>query len=167
MTLGVLFATVNCVGTTRAVDSSGDLICRPQKLYRSDTLVVELPMRHAGFDFAIMGPQLAEHVISFKPGRADKIGPVIPARRFAAMKRIRIDSATVRGSVFSPWRRPHESVVAAPPKPIFTATASYEVLLGADLGNDDGDFDACWVDYFDYPRPERHGDEPRSIETSR
>ncbi len=79
--------------------------------------------------------------------------PVIPPGQFGAMNSIRIDSATVRGSVFHPWRRPHAPVASAPPKPIFTITASYEVLLGADLGNDDGDFDACWVDYFDYARP--------------
>jgi len=67
MAFALLCATLIWVGTTPAADDSGDLTCWPRKLYRGDTLVVELPKRHEGFDFAIMGPQLTERVISFKP----------------------------------------------------------------------------------------------------
>ncbi len=156
--LPVLITALLCASPSLLFAQAPSLNCQPKELYRGDTLTVDLPMPHGTFDFAIWGPapegqDPEEQVVSFKPEAKDKIGPVISPGVFAKMKQIKLVTTEVRGSVFHPWQRPDGPVATGPPKPIFTQSGAYEVLLGGDLGNDDGDFDGCWVYYFDYPRP--------------
>ena len=139
--------------TRAAAPPSGDLKCFPRVLYRGDVLNVELPPDHGDLEFAVWTEDLETLVVSFEPRPRDRIGPVIPPDRFAKMKRVELFTTEARGSVSRPWAGAQTPLALAPPKMIFTKTGLYEVLLDGDLGYDDADFAACWVDYNDSLRP--------------
>jgi len=130
---------------------AGQLRCSPEKLYRGGILTVDLPAAHEGYDLAILGRAMKQYLISFQPGPLDRIAPVIAASAFASMRQVRL-STEARGSLSGPWLADRPRALK-PPEKIFTQSGPYEVLLGPALGAEDSDFDACWVDYFDYPKP--------------
>jgi len=138
---------------------AGWLRCSPERLYRGETVTVDLPAEHDGYDFAILCHALEQYLISFKPGPLDRIGPVIAPGVFAKMRQVKLSTAEARGSLSAPWR-PDRPRALKPPEKIFTESGSYEVLLGPALGAEDADFDACWVDYFDFPRPKDGASNP-------
>ncbi|MDO8432878.1 MAG: hypothetical protein Q7S58_10775 [Candidatus Binatus sp.] len=132
------------------------LHCSPKVLYRGDTLTVDLPEPHGGLDFAIMNYQTDTFMISFEPNAGgkypDTIAPVIPDPEFAGMKQIKLPTSSARGSLSDSWgwNGPH---ALKPPQLIFTKSGSYEVVMGTPRGPEFADFDACWVTYFDRPKP--------------
>ncbi len=132
---------------------AGWLRCSPDRLYRGESVTVDLPAAHEGYDFAILGRSMKQYLISFKPGPLDRIGPVIAPGVFATMKQVKLSTAEARGSLSDPWR-PDRPRALRPPQKIFIQSGPYEVLLSPSLGEEDADFDACWVRYFDFPRPQ-------------
>ena len=132
-----------------------DLHCTPSVLYRDDTLTVDLPEPHGGWDFAIMNYQTDTFLISYVPNtrkNRDTIAPAIPDPEFARMKQIKIPTSSARGSLWNSWgwNGPH---VFKPPQPIFTKSGSYEVIMITPSEPEHGDFKTCWVTYCDYPKP--------------
>ncbi len=132
---------------------AGWLRCSPDRLYRGESVTVDLPAEHEGYDFAILCHGLKQNLISFKPGPLDRIGPVMAPGVFAKMRQVKLSPAEARGSLSPPWR-PDRPRALKPPEKIFTESGPYEVVLGPALGEEDGEFDACWVRYFDFPRPQ-------------
>ena len=138
--------------------------CHPAVLYKGDDLVVEFGSPHTDFDFGIwpiagISPTATARtkpgevfLFSFNPGKNDDIEPVIPPEDFSSMRRIRLSTATARGSLSNLWRGDEVRRALKPPELIFTASGSYEVLLGAGLGDDDVPFGACWVEYIDHEK---------------
>ncbi|MGH7836787.1 MAG: hypothetical protein ACREQC_03055, partial [Candidatus Binataceae bacterium] len=63
---------------------------------------MDLPA-HKDYELAIHGPGREWFLISFQPGKADRIGPVISAKAFAAISQITISTRTARGSLSSSW----------------------------------------------------------------
>ncbi len=115
--------------------------------------MVELDSPHDDFDFGIW--PVAAHrqgrsnlfLLTFGPGKSDRIAPVIPPQKFAAMKQITLNPATARGSLSNWWRGREIPRALKPPELIFTDSGAYEILLGAGLGSEDANYDACYVDY--------------------
>ncbi|MGH7001839.1 MAG: hypothetical protein ACREEA_10070, partial [Stellaceae bacterium] len=123
----------------------------PEKVYRGGSFTVDLPA-HKDYELAILGDGGKMLIISFKPAKADRIGPVLSAKAFAAMNQITISTRTARGSLSSSWTLNRPRALKRPQK-IFTRSSSYEILLGPAIGSYDGLVDACWVDYYNYPDP--------------
>lgn len=157
---GVLLASLAIISICRNPAHAGLLTCRPQVLYRGDTLTIDLPNPHGDYEFAVWGEDLELMMISFKPGPKDNIGPVIPPKVFRAMQRIELLTTAARGSPSDFWHGSDARRAARPPKSIFTNTGLYEVLLGPAIGAEDADFDGCWVDYIDGPRSKSVGSSP-------
>lgn len=111
---------------------------------------------HTGKDLAILDDK--QFLISFKPGPLDKIRPVIPTETLAKMKQLRISTKDAKGSPSNPWRSDRPRALARPQR-IFTASGSYEVVVGPALGAEDADFDACHVDYINSTRQEFGADD--------
>ncbi|MGH7843386.1 MAG: hypothetical protein ACREQT_17940 [Candidatus Binataceae bacterium] len=74
------------------------LHCSPEKVYRGGSFTVDLPA-HKDYELAILGDGGKMLIISFKPAKADRIGPVLSAKAFAAMNQITISTRTARGSL--------------------------------------------------------------------
>lgn len=138
---------------------AGLLACRPGVLYRGDSLTVNLPMPHGDYEFAVWAESLELMMISFEPGPKDTIAPIIAPDMFRTMKQIKLLTTEARGSSSDFWHGSDVPRASGSPKPIFTETGLYEVLLGQAIGAEDADFDGCWVNYVDRPRPKS---EPRA-----
>ena len=132
---------------------AGLLTCQPQTLYRGEALTIELPNPHEDYEFAVWGEDLELMMISFKPGPKDKIAPVIAPNVFRAMKRIDLHSTTARGSPSDFWHGSDLPRGLGASRLIFINTGLYEVLLGPAIGAEDADFDGCWVNYINGPKP--------------
>lgn len=116
---------------------------------------------HKDWEFAILTEKGEQLLVSFRPGKADRIGPVISAKTFAALKQITLSTTNGRGSLSHSWVLDRPRALRQPQK-IFTRSGAYEILLGPAIGSYDGEVDACWVDYHDYPEPKGGGPtEPR------
>ncbi len=133
------------------------LRCRPRVLYSGDTLTIDLATPHVDYEFAIWADELRLMMISFKPGPKDSIGPIVAPDVFRTMKRIELLTTSAQGYPSHFWHGSDVPHAAGSPKLIFTNAGLYEVLLGPAIGAEDADFDGCWVDYIDRPRPQsRH-----------
>jgi hypothetical protein len=128
--------------------------CHPPIVYRGDDVVVDLDTPHPNFDFGIYvlyplsNPKPSKlFLLTFEPGKNDRTPPVIPPRKFAAMRQITLNTATARGSASNWWQGDEVPRAVKPPRRIFTNSGSYEILLGLALGAEDTESDSCWVDY--------------------
>jgi len=147
------------------------LKCRPERLYRGDSLTIDLPEPHDGVEFGIFTPTLRfssdgrMFLISFKPTQKDTIPPVIAPEAFARMKQVVLPTTTARGTLYNlPFTSPEESPVK-PSALIFTKTVTYWAELGRDLGADLAESDdvpcLCEFDYFDRDAPKPGENVPR------
>jgi len=147
------------------------LECRPQRLYRGDSLTIDLPLPHDGAEFGIF--TATEHssggdrmfLISFKPTQKETIPPVIAPEAFAKMKQIVLSTTTARGTLYRlPFTSPEDPAKRA--APIFTKTVTYWAELGKDLGADLAESDdiprLCEFDYFDRDPPKPGEKVPRA-----
>jgi hypothetical protein len=123
--------------------------CHPPLVYRGDDFVVQFGSPHDDFDFGVSPAGGSLILLSFPPGKRDRIAPVIPPEKFAAMQQITLNTATARGSLSNWWRGFEVPRALKAPEPIFTDSGSYEILLGLGLGSEDAEYGACWVDYID------------------
>ncbi|HVA80898.1 MAG TPA: hypothetical protein VNF29_08225 [Candidatus Binataceae bacterium] len=119
-----------------------DLQCNPQRLYHGDTLTVELPMSHEGFDFAVGRPDYTGDILVLKRLPGDKANPAISSAEFAKLRKVRLDTNGARDPFSG-----HEGL--------------YLVMLGADLNNKSAPYHACWIDYDRNPRS-KSGEQPLS-----
>jgi len=76
----------------------------------------------------------------------------VPYAKFAKMTKIELVGGKTLGLPQDLMANP-DPYRFGPPRVIFAKTDLYQVELGELLWTEDGDFDACWVDYYDYPRP--------------
>src|SRR3989304_4097414 len=126
-----LLLIFNCTWPSSA--GAGWLRCSPERLYRADTLTVDLPVPHDNYELGLTPIDGSDDLIliSFKPTPRDTIAPVIPPGVFAKMKQVKLDTRTALGSLSnSAWRVPDGPIAVRTPAPIFTKPKSYEVVLG-------------------------------------
>ena len=137
------------------------LVCRPTVLYRGDTLTVDLPMPHDGYELGIVPPGELQDLmlLTFKTRpvdellhrSVDKIQPVIAADTFARMKRLRLVTTQAGGFWISGPPNPCHTRVAGVAEPIFTKSGDYRVQLGPALGGENDDVSGeCLIKYVDH-----------------
>ena len=127
--------------------------CKSKKLYRGEALEIDITGPHLGYYLGVWSsPEQRFRLISFLPEPHDKVAPLIPPNQFAKMTKMRLVGGVTLGSPLDPMANLGPDSFG-PPEVIFTKTGLYQVELGELLGTEDGDFDACWVHYYDYPRP--------------
>jgi len=163
----VVIVLVTCLPRGLDADSLGSLEvkmrCHPPVLYRGGSLVVEFDSPHDNFDFAIqarygLAPVVAHpkadklFLLTFEPGKNDRIPPVISPREFASMNQITLNTVTARGSAGTVWQGEEIPRALKPPESIFTESGTYQILLSRALGAEDAFFGACYVDYVDEER---------------
>jgi len=125
--------------------------CDTHKLYRGETLEVEIRGPHRGYYFGVWPPPGQPFLlIAFQPRPGNTLAPLITPDTFAAMTKIELIGGETLGVSSALLKK---SSAPKTPQVIFRRTGLYEVALGEVMESEDGDFDACWVDYFDYPRP--------------
>jgi hypothetical protein len=129
------------------------LQCRPQVLYRGDTLTIELPTPHHDYEFAVWTQHLKLMMISFRPRPKDRFAPAVAPDVFRTMKKIKLGANVARGSGSYFWHGSELPRASGPPQLIFTSPGLYELLLGPAIGAEDEDFDGCWVRYVTRARP--------------
>jgi hypothetical protein len=121
------------------------ITCSPRRLYRGETLVLNMPVPHGG-DLAIVGPKKSFSFIIFEPSENSKQQPLISRENFETMAQLKLPTDTVREMMWSADEKPNRL--------IFTRTGWYEVWLSANLETDDGTPIAkCRVYYIHRRRP--------------
>ncbi len=150
---GILIVSLAILAIWPRPVRAGLLICRPYRLYRGETLTIDLPNPHADYEFEVWGEDLELLKISFKPGPKDTVVPVIAPGVFASMKRVTLPTTTAQGFPSHFWHGDDIPQAHGSPRLIFAKTGHYEFLLGLAVGAEDQDFDGCWVDYINTPRP--------------
>jgi len=127
--------------------------CSSQNLYRGETLKIDIRGPHEGYYFGVWSSQEQRfRLITFQPQPDDPARPLISSHEFGEMANVNLVGGTTLGLPQDLSAKPGHFNLGAPEK-VFATTGLYQVELGALLWTEDGDFDACWVHYYDYPRP--------------
>jgi hypothetical protein len=130
---------------TRNVQLDERITCSPRRLYRGETLVLNMTVPHGG-DLAIVGPKRSFSFIVFEPSENSKQQPLINREKFETMAQLKLATDKVREMMWAADERPNRL--------IFTRTGWYEVWLSANLETDDGTPVAkCRVYYIHRRRP--------------
>jgi hypothetical protein len=129
----------------RNVQLDDRITCSPKRLYRGETLVLNMTVPHGG-DLAIVGPKKQFSFIVFEPSENSRQQPLISREKFESMAQLRLATDKVREMMWAADETPNRL--------IFTRTGWYEVWLSANLETDDGTPVAkCRVYYMHRRRP--------------
>ena len=151
----LLGSSSGCFPAQREPESFTRLVCRPDTLYRGDTLTITLPAKPAGDELGVQTEDIRLYLISFVPGKADKIGPAIPPAELHRSSEVKLSMAGTKGSLAAKYSGGKSPRVTGPAVPIFRKSGDYEILLSSALGTEDAEVQSCWVSYVDKPAPAR------------
>jgi len=98
------------------------LTCSPDKLSRSDTLILNMTVPHGG-DLAIVGPDNRIFNIIYWQDNAAPTQPMVDWEKFKTMKQLKLDIAQIKGLLRERDRN----------ELVFTKTGWYRVLLSENL----------------------------------
>lgn len=132
--------SVSLTNPDRFLDNS--LVCYPQKLYRGDTLTLDMTLPHGGEMFILLpnGKHLWFCYPTFGNGETP---PIIESKDFEKMERLQLVTTKAQG-IDNETRRY---------KPIFTQTGWYTIRLSENAEQCDPIYDGEWKVYYSNTPP--------------
>lgn len=122
------------------------LKCSPQKLFKGETLSLDMTTPHGG-DLAVRAPDGTDFLVVFEPhDEGPNAQPLMEAEKFMKLGQLKLVTDQTKARPWEYGRDKNEL--------IFTRTGWYQVRLSENLLSDDGTpLYSCRVHYTNRPRP--------------
>lgn len=122
------------------------LKCSPERLFKGDTLTLDMATPHGG-DLAVRAPDGTDFLVVFRPhNEGPNAQPLMEAEKFIKLGQLKLVTDQTKARPWEYGRDKNEL--------IFTRTGWYQVRLSENLLSDDGTpLYTCRVHYTNKPKP--------------